>query len=140
FSKEDLNKLSGGTIEAPELPAATDMDRALVAKGEWPQYAPPLMRAQLMQFPKGSVDRDKFSEPGSEYAKTLFLYPFAGAGSTSDFGIDLRRASAAQNKPQPAQCATDFNQFNGYACRVDVALPSMSGREAYLQLQAIYQN
>jgi len=147
FTKEDLDKASSYSgVEAVSFPNSGGL---LPQNGDddggWPNYAPALLRAQLIQFKKGDIDLSEFNQKGTPNARTLFLYPYdlgLGTPGVRQFSADKRRSDTTKNAPVPATCNETFDEYNGYACQVELTLPEQSGggtREAYLQLQAYYQ-
>lgn len=141
FTKADLDKISGESgVETVALPSGTVN---LVDTDDWPKYAPGLMRTQLIQFTQGSINLDEFNQKGTPNARTLFLYPRNYSTSVPlqvDFNNDVRRQDTTTNNLAQASCNDTFTEFNGYACQVDLKLPTVAGaREAYLQLQTYYQ-
>ncbi len=141
FTKADLDKISGESgVEKVTFPTSP---LSLVNTDEWPEYAPGLMRTQLIQFPEGSINLDSFNQKGTPNARTLFLFPQKYSVSVplqGDFNSDVRRQDTTMNKLVGASCNETFTGFNGYACQMDLKLPAIAGkREAYLQLQTYYQ-
>lgn len=147
FSKADLDKASSYSgVETATFPSSTGL---LPQNGDdedgWPNYAPALLRAQLIQFKKGDIELNEFNKKGTPNARTLFLYPYNYGGTSPgsrEFSSDKRRSDTTKNAPALATCNETFNEFNGYACSVELVLPEQSGggtREAYLQLQTYYQ-
>lgn len=106
---------------------------------DWGINVPPMMRAQLMQFNKGTVSLADFD---GENARTRFLYPFAGGMGFDNFALDTRdRTASTGNSPKPGGCVTNFTLQGEYACSVIVELPDLpidQTREAYLFLSGIY--
>lgn len=142
FTKGDLDKISGETEERAQLPPTGSL--SLVDTRDWPEFAPGLMRAQLIQFVQGStINLSDFDQKGTPNARTLFLYPqdaFSSVPTQAEFDNDKRRQDAATNNLARASCNDTFTEFNGYSCQVDLKVPSVAGaREAYLQLQTYYQ-
>ncbi|MES2876562.1 MAG: hypothetical protein V4678_03775 [Patescibacteria group bacterium] len=104
----------------------------------WPSCAPPMMRAQLIQFDGNNpIDLEAFSAPGSRNATTLFLYP-SNISANPSFTDDGRRSAGSRNAPRQVRCEPNFDSTI-YACSATIALPPPTGqREAYLQLAGIY--
>lgn len=106
--------------------------------GNWPDAAPPLIRAQLIQFNKGSVDLSRLDGEGS---RTRLLYPSVNPHGTiaiDNFANDVR--GVGPKNPTVGNCKPNF-PYSGYACSVEVALPAMPAgetREAYLHIAGIY--
>jgi len=146
FTSKDLGKLGADDSQQPDFPTPSDPTLERFALGnDWPSFAPPLLRAQLIQFKKGGLSLDSFNSPGSANARTLFLYPSDSGGSASDFGLDFRRSGSQKNIPKKASCNRNFTTYGGYACQVEISLPnpengSKVNREAYLELQTYYQD
>lgn len=122
-------------ITAPSIPTTDN----LPAYGEWPTTAPPIIRAQLIQFNKGSIELNKFDEGN---ARTRLLYPKSGSGRPSAdlFARDTR--GETENRPSYGGCEANFSYGeDNYACSVEIELPDMPAgqtREAYLQLAGYY--
>lgn len=149
FTKDDLsNATSNAGVETVAF--MPSVNRVLPNEGGWPESAPALLRAQLIQFNKEQhIKLDDLSKKGTKNAQTLFLYPqeygTSSPQSQSFATTDTRRGNAQQNTPMPASCNTVFDKFGGYACQVELTLPlpedggTKENREAYLQLQSYYQ-
>jgi Tfp pilus assembly protein PilX len=132
FQEADLPSLTSPvTFTTPfNLPADTDV--------AWPRTTPPILRAQLIQFTRGTIVLDDFT---GQSARTKFLYPTLVPDASISFGSDTRRSggAASRNDPSAASCSPDFaSATSTYLCTATVTLPGQANREAYLQLAAIY--
>jgi Tfp pilus assembly protein PilX len=140
FSVEDLPEDEGGVTMPLEVPS--DATTSLPGEDEWSATSPPIMRAQLIQFNRNDIQLSQFADGNS---RTLFLYPISTGPSAHSFATDARASSVAANSPKPTVCneAMMTSEAIGYACSVVLDLPnpiggSQSTREAYLQLQSVY--
>ncbi len=109
---------------------------------DWPDSQPGVLRTQLIQFSRGSINLSSFDTKNTPNAKTRFLFPSeAPAGATTDnFGGDQRRnAPAGAGTPRDTRCEEDFDTTE-YLCSITITLPAMANREAYLQLAAFYND
>lgn len=101
---------------------------------------PALMRTQLIQYKKDSIDPDSFDLDGNGH--TLYFSPNTTPSPlvAADFAADARRSGTLQ--PTIAKCTTlTINQ--GYNCVVEISVPNPVGgdptsRQAYLRLTSIY--
>ncbi len=114
---------------------------SLPAYASWGSRTPPIMRAQLMQFAKGKAIN--LADFDGAAAQTRFLYPLrqepAKPLKSDTFNLGARRTGAGSMTS--GGCRTNFDDYGGYACSVELALPDMpagDNREAYLQLASIY--
>ena len=109
----------------------------LIPYSEWDETTPPMMRTQLIQFNRGSINLDEFDEGA---ARTRLLYPTViGDRPGSDNFVDDTRRLGPKSLTEGG-CRPNFG-YGGYACSVEIALPPMPAgetREAYLHLAGIY--
>ncbi len=145
FSKDDLTRSGGIGATTPTLPAGPASSLPNDTPSGWPATAPALLRTQLIQFRKGNLKLAEFDKEETTNARTLFLYPATGALSGTDFSIDDRRKTKSGGSI-PSQCSDNwFNGASKYACQMVINVPTPEGgseanREAYLQLQALYND
>lgn len=148
FNHDDFEEVGGAEGGTPEFPQyeADGPPPLLPPEDEWtagsPNTSPALMRAQLIQFPKGNINLGDFNDKGTKNARTLFLYPSSAGASNLSFAADARSRegdAASNNEPHNVQCG-NFTYDGGFACQVTITLPDMPNREAYLQLQTMYQS
>jgi Tfp pilus assembly protein PilX len=133
FSRDDLDTGASPTFD--------NMPLDLPASSAWPATQPPVLRTQLIQFSKGTIDLGEFSKAGTKDAKTLFLYPALtpGGSDTANYNTDTRRDASGRNGPKPVTCQANLAVNKpGYLCSVTIDLPDIADREAYLQLAAYY--
>jgi Tfp pilus assembly protein PilX len=133
-----------GDLAANPSPTFVTPVGSLPIASKWAVTTPPIMRSQLIQFQQGNLDITQFDKAG--YAQSLFLYPATGLpAATADFGSDQRRQAGGTNAPYITSCAATFAASpSSYLCQQVInipdvpSLPANGKREAYLQLQAIY--
>lgn len=100
----------------------------------WPANAPSVMRTQLIQFAKGGPVNTAQLDT-ADGARTLFLRPSSGGGTTSNFALDDRNSSI--NSLISTSCQT--GTVAAYSCSTVLTLPTdSSNRMSYLNLSAIY--
>lgn len=146
FSSDDL--AVGVSASVPPVPLTSPPLPQKTTSVGWEENRPPIMRTQLIQFKKKSIDLSDFTNSGTNNARTAFLYPNTTGTPSYDFdAIDMRRSpKSARNEPRSVVCDPSNTQTgvnNGYVCSVILELPNPEGgnknnREAYLQLQPIY--
>lgn len=117
------------TINPTDLTPVTD----------WPETQPGVLRAQLIQFSRGSITLSNFDTKNTAHAKTRFLFPSTTGSATTSFGSDQRRNTASRNSPFDTRCAAGFSTTE-YLCSATITLPAMANREAYLQLASFYND
>ncbi len=137
FTPDPTNPVGAPNLDSltsVSLPRFIDWGGASGAK-------PPIIRAQLMQFNKNSFQGSNFDSANG--ASTVYLYPKSVVGTVlTDFGTDGRRTGTAT--PIPVRCSTNYTDFDGYACKVEVLLPdppaggSALDRTAYVRLTSLY--
>jgi len=146
FSKNDLEGITGDKSASATDPPFFDQLPSTSGPSAWTNTAPPLLRAQLIQFEKGALRLNNFQKEGTSNARTAFLYPQL-SGSVSGvqqyFTADSRRKTSGSNTPKLVTC----DNADAYICSVDIKLPELkndagndvsANREAYLQLAALY--
>jgi hypothetical protein len=147
FTREDLEDITGDKSATATEPSATLGRLPAASSDEWGSQSPPLLRAQLIQFKKGSLDVNQFNNNGTSNARTAFLYPqLSGSDNIKDYFIsDSRRNTSTSSAPKFVRCSNS----NEYICSAFLRIPRPEGvseanlaaeREAYLQLSALYTN
>jgi len=145
FTQEDAAAASGeteglGTVSL-SLPLTT-ANPLLPLQDTWSSQTPPVLRAQLMQAAT-TFSLSDFDDAGvlgnSSNSSALFLYPSTVAGATS-FSQD---SSLSPKEPQNVKCDASSFRDGGFACKVELLLPSPKGgdannRLAYLRLNSFY--
>jgi hypothetical protein len=148
FTSDDFRKMKevheDVTDTGPRMPTSLASGLPQGTSGDndaWPYSAPALVRAQLIQFPKGAINLDFLDRNFQSGARTLFLYPsFSMSGpSAFTFASDSRDSP---NVPWMTNCRPDFTK--GYACQADITIPNTpsvnsANREAYLEIETYYQ-
>lgn len=113
----------------------------LYTRANWPADRPPVLRAQLMQYPSGNLGAAGLFND-SPYAHTLYLYPkTAGSASLSFLAWDNRRTTVSPLRAVP--CQNVFNAVTGFSCQTTLLLPTSgpitnANREGFLRLSSIY--
>lgn len=146
FSQEDLAR--GASASVPFVPLTSPPLPQKTTTVGWEENRPPILRTQFIQFKKGEIRASDFTTKGTNNARTAFLYPnVVGNPDYNLDSIDARRnPESARNEPRSVVCNPSNTQTgvnNGYICSVILELPNPEGgnksnREAYLQLQSIY--
>lgn len=137
FTREDM------PISAPSNAPPVFFSSAIQTNGWLPSYAgwgdstPPMLRAQLIQFNKGDITLSGLNGSNA-YTRLLFPMLNPSPSITADsFVLDTR--DSGPKTPTYGGCKTDFSYNGGYACSMEITLPtSPPVREAYLHLAGIY--
>lgn len=146
FSQEDLAR--GASASVPFVPLTSPPLPQKTTTVGWEETRPPVLRTQFIQFKKTAIRLSDFTDKGTNNTRTAFLYPNTiGNPEYNLNSIDARRSpESARNEPKSVQCDVSNIQTginDGYVCSVILELPNPEGgnksnREAYLQLQPIY--
>lgn len=112
----------------------------LEQRTNWPIDRPPILRAQLLQYPRNNLSAAGFFND-SPYAHTVYLYPKTAGTTAADFTLDGRRTST--DPVQQVRCSPSFSVVTGYACQTTLTLPTAgpitsANREGFLRLTSIY--
>lgn len=147
FSHEDLT--SENPSATLKLPTSSSNPWPLLSKSDWgfsdplgSTKTPPILRAQLIQFKKNSIELAKFNKD----ARTAFLYPVESSPSVgTSWEADAR--PSGNNTPWHSLCQRALTGTENYYCQATLKLPALTGsdsgisvsnREIYVQLASIY--
>lgn len=142
FSDEDLKDSPGANIGFPAITGGNAYpllphDLWSPSTGTPMTKTPPLLRAQLIQFKKRTIQLSQFNED----ARTSFLYP---VGDGTRVGTNWKGDKSGVNNPLHSSCTTVLS-VSLYHCQATLEIPDLSSgsvsvanREIYLQLAAIY--
>jgi len=145
FSQNDLKVLNGNESVEPEKIEDPQLPTSLPQDADWDDndFAPPILRTQLVQFKNKNLNLSEFKAEGSPNSRTVFLYPQLGSidtGAKDYLSVSDNRlgGTSADNNPKVVTC--DRNAVE-YLCSVLLNIPNQTAggeREAYLQLAALY--
>lgn len=140
FSKADIdrnvNVVERIALESPARPPATSQ---LYQYGDWSQYMPSLIRAQILQLGSAfTVDGFNFENVGStKNTATIFMRPVDTGTTTAYFNGD-----ALQEVKCGVDGFDDTSRTPEYGCDITIQLsaPVARGTDAYLRLLAPYHD
>lgn len=108
----------------------------LKSVNNWPSNRPPVIRAQLVQYPQDKITLSSFGIAdsagrfsGGENSNTLFLYPYHPGSSVSGFVFDLPRSPvpSGARTPQKASCQKNDFRLKKWACETTISIPTPAG-------------
>ncbi|HEX6258776.1 MAG TPA: hypothetical protein VFZ48_04820 [Candidatus Saccharimonadales bacterium] len=116
-----------------EIPATND---GFPAAETWPNATPPVMRVQLIQYPKAGFSQADLEDGSS----TLFLYPAQSGGVVDNEVPFTRYARKNPNESVTINCSPDSS---GYACTAHLkltgSLAMTNAKAAFLRVTPIYK-
>lgn len=127
-----FKKPSSGTVNIP-----TGGTTPLPQNSAWSpagQVRPPVLRVQLMQYNKSSINLLDFD--GDNGGRTLYLYPNQTGSTNLDFALDGRR-SGSGSLLKPVLCQGSV-MAGIYMCEATISVPNGATHGSYLRLTSIY--
>lgn len=139
FSSQDLSSAKTTSLSLLNTPSLS---------ANWKANTPSIMRAQLIQF-NSTIGFQLSDFANNDTAKgagssTLFLYPSAIGLNKTAFILDDRSRNSTSTKDnilQLTKCSSDNLNNNGYACTMQITLPTSiaaSDTGAFLYLTTLY--
>lgn len=117
-----------------DVPTGESLELPTIEK--WPSNRPPVMRAQLVQYPQGTINLSSFGIGdstgifnGGENSSTLFFYPYLQGSSLSGFVFDSPRSPTPSGTRTPQKASCQKNDFSSkkWACETTIEIRPPAG-------------